>query len=245
MRKAQEKEASDLMQCNVYTCTTCGAELSVNGVEASTFCAYCGQPTIVFSRVSEELKPALIIPFKVSREQAITAIRSRFGQGAFVPDEVKNFEVERVHGIYVPYWLFDTYYYDKQIIKGTVGSGDDRQTKYFMREAECEFTNLTLDASSNLNDESSQRLEPFNMKELRPFEVSYMSGFYADRYDKNSGELGELALNRSGELFDKQMLESCKASNLTIEKSNPVREVRNATYALFPACGAVKTFFQH
>lgn len=234
-QKAREREASDRMECNVYTCTSCGAELSVNGVEASTFCAYCGQPTIVFSRVSEELKPALIIPFKVSKEQAITAIRSRFGRGAFVPDEVKNFEVERVHGIYVLYWLFDTYYHDKQMIKGTVGSGDDRKTKYFLREAECEFTNLTLDASSNLNDESSQRLEPFDMKELRPFEVSYMSGFYADRYDKSSKELEDLALKRSGELFDEQMLASCNASNLSIERSNPTRQVKNATYALFPA----------
>ncbi len=226
---------SDTMQCNVYICTSCGAELSVNGVETSTFCAYCGQPTIVFSRVSQELKPALIIPFRVRKDQAVAAIRNRFNQGAFIPKEVKNFEVERVRGIYIPYWLYDTYYYDKQMIKGTVGSGDNKKTKYFMREAECEFSNLTLDASGNLNDESSQRLEPFDMRDLRPFEVAYMSGFYADRYDKTSKDLENLALQRSKELFDGQMLASVNASSLSIEISKPKKEVRNATYALFPA----------
>ncbi len=47
----------DFMDCNIYTCTSCGGELSVNGVEASTFCPYCGQPTIVFSRVSQRMEP--------------------------------------------------------------------------------------------------------------------------------------------------------------------------------------------
>lgn len=233
--QAAVEAQSDTMQCNVYICTSCGAELSVNGVETSTFCAYCGQPTIVFSRVSQELKPALIIPFRVKKDQAIAAIRNRFNQGAFIPNEVKNFEVERVRGIYIPYWLYDTYYYDKQMIKGTVGSGDNKKTKYFMREAECEFTNLTLDASGNLNDESSQRLEPFDMRDLRPFEVAYMSGFYADRYDKSSKDLESLALRRSQEMFDGQMLASCNASSLSIEISKPKKEVRKATYALFPA----------
>ena len=149
--KAEAKEAEkasvqddETMECNIYSCTACGAELSVNGVEASTFCAYCGQPTIVFSRVSQELKPKWIIPFKIKKEEAVETIRARFRQGMFVPKAVKNFEVEKVHGIYIPYWLFDTYYYDSQIIRGTVGRGKYKSTKLFKRVADCEFDKLTL-----------------------------------------------------------------------------------------------------
>lgn len=235
----EEKNASTqddkTMECNIYSCTACGAELSVNGVEASTFCAYCGQPTIVFSRVSKERKPEWIIPFKVRKEEAVEAIRGRFRQGLFVPKEVKNFEVEKVHGIYIPYWLFDTYYYDSQIIRGTVGSGKHKRTKRFKRVADCEFTKLTLDASKQLNDESSQRLEPFEMEELRPFEVAYMSGYYADCFDQNTKDLRTVAIKRTKELFDGQMLATVNARDCTIEYSEPKFEVKQTAYALFPA----------
>ena len=37
----KREQASIKMQ--IMRCTSCGAELAVNGVETSTFCAYCGQ----------------------------------------------------------------------------------------------------------------------------------------------------------------------------------------------------------
>lgn len=226
---------SDTMQCNIYSCTSCGAELAVNGVETSTFCAYCGQPSIVFSRVSRTLKPELIIPFSIQKEQAVAIIRKRFNEGAFIPKEVKNFEVERVRGIYIPYWLYDSYYYDKQLIKGRVGSGKSSHTKYFMREADCQFNKVSLDASSNLNDESSQRLEPYDMRGLREFEIGYMSGFYADRYDRNNKDLRRLAAQRTKELFDEQTMASCSARSKSIVANNPKMTIQKETYAMLPA----------
>ena len=109
-----EPETEDTMECNIYTCTACGAELAVNGVESSTFCAYCGQPTIVFSRVSSEIKPNYILPFSITKEQAVASIRNQLKKGFFISNEIKNFSVERVRGIYIPYWLFDIHYADSQ-----------------------------------------------------------------------------------------------------------------------------------
>lgn len=230
-----QSTSDNTMECNIYTCTACGAELAVNGVEASTFCAYCGQPTIVFSRVSRELMPMYILPFRIRKEQAVAAIREKLNKGFFVPNEIKNFEVEKVRGIYVPYFLFDVYYYDWQRLRGTVGSGKHKKTKYFIREAECEFKRLTCDASKQLNDESSQRLEPFDLRALRPFEAGYLSGFYADRYDMTDKQLTGVAIGRSKELFDKEMMDSVNARNVTIVQNNPRYEVKKAEYALLPA----------
>lgn len=229
------QEAENTMECNIYTCTACGAELSVNGVEASTFCAYCGQPTIVFSRVSKELMPKYIVPFRIQKDQAVNGIREKLNKGFFVPREIKNFEVERVRGIYVPYFLFDVYYYDHQRLKGTVGSGKHKKTKYFLREAECEFKRITCDASKQLNDESSQRLEPYDLRVIKPFEAGYLSGFYADRYDMTDKQLTGVAVGRTKAMFDEQMKRSVRASNVHIIESNPSFKIRNAEYALLPA----------
>lgn len=226
---------SETMECNIYTCTACGAELAVNGVESSTFCAYCGQPTIVFSRVSLEVKPKYIIPFSVTKEKAVTIIRQRLKKGIFVPKEIKNFDIERVRGIYIPFWLFDIYYADKQYLRGTVGSGKSQRTKYYYREADCNFTNLTLDASRQLNDETSQRLEPYDTHALQSFDIGYLSGFYADRYDMSTEQLQSLAILRAEALFNQEVKHTINAKAIEILKNSPTYQIQNTEYALFPA----------
>ena len=228
-------EQHNTMECNIYTCTACGAELAVNGVEASTFCAYCGQPTIVFSRVSNELMPKWVIPFRIQKDQAVAGIREKLNKGLFVPKEIKNFEVEKVRGIYVPYFLFDLYYYDWQRIRSQVGSGKHKRTITSIREAECDFKRLSCDASIQLNDESSQRLEPYDMRCIKPFEPGYLSGFYADRYDMTAQQLNGVAIGRAKALFDLEVLKSVRGSNKRIIENRPRYRVDNAEYALLPA----------
>lgn len=243
MQMAAGSEAAELaddvddtyMECNIYSCTSCGGELMVNGLETSTFCAYCGQPTIVFNRVSKELKPKYIIPFSVKKDQAVGLIREKLNAGFFVPDEIKNFETERVKGIYIPYWLCDMDYRDKQSLRGTVGSGKNAKTRYFYRAARTSFKNMTLDASLRLSDETSQRLEPYDMKALVDFHTGYMSGYYADRYDVNQDNIKGVALSRARSLFNKQVEQTVKARNVQIIDNKPEFNVRELKYVLLPA----------
>lgn len=231
---ALDEDIGDYMECNVYACTSCGGELLVNGLETSTFCAYCGQPTIVFNRVSRELKPQYILPFSVTKNQAIEAIREKLNQGLFVPEEIKEFETERIRGIYIPYWLCDVDYEDRQSLKGTVGSGKNERTYYYYRKARASFTNMTLDASYRLNDETSQRLEPFNTGELKPFDVQYMSGYYADRYDVERGQIEGVALGRAKTLFDQEVVKSVSANDVKLLKNAPKAMMTDAKYVLLP-----------
>lgn len=225
----------DYMECNIYRCSSCGGELMVNGLESSTFCAYCGQPTIVFDRVSKELKPEYIVPFSVTKEEAVQAIRHKLNEGKFVPDEIKNFETERIRGIYIPYWLCDMDYEDIQSLTGTVGSGKNKKTRYYLRGAKTSFTNITLDASKRLSDETSQRLEPYNTDVLEPFHSGYLSGYYADRYDVSDHEIKGLAMVRAKKLFDQEVIKTVKADNVTILDCKPKFYIKDMTYVLLPA----------
>lgn len=233
----QEYDLSDdeFMECNVYRCTACGGELITNELESSTFCSYCGQPTIVYDRVSKELKPKYIIPFAVTKQQAENVMRRKLNKGLFVPKEIKNFEVERLRGIYIPYWLCDMHYHDQQCWSGEVKSGKSTVKRYFYREAETIFEQMTLDASERLNDESSQRLEPFHMDGIKPFASSYMSGFYADRYDVSSTDIKRVAINRAKDLFDAEVEKTIKASSTKLVSFGPTMDIRKLDYAMLPA----------
>lgn len=225
----------DLMECQIYSCTACGAELAVNGVESSTFCAYCGQPTIVFNRVSSTKKPKYIIPFSITKDQAVTSIRNHLSKGSFVPMEIRNFSVERVRGIYIPYWLYDIQYSDEQYLSGEVKSGKSTVTKYFYRSAAATFYDVTMDASKQLNDESSQRLEPFDTVAIQDFEPSFLTGFYADCFDMSKEQMESAARGRCMQMFNEQVEKSVNASNVRILRNSPKLEVRKTEYAMFPA----------
>ncbi len=228
-------ESKDEMQVDYYSCTACGAELAVNGVETSTFCSYCGQPTVVFDRVSSAKRPEYIIPFSVPKEEAVNLIREYIEKGAFVPKEIKNFEVERVRGIYIPFWLYNVEYSDTQFLTGEVGSGKSSHTEYFMRKAKVVFHDFTLDASKQLNDGVSQRLEPFDTRGLVPFHSAYLSGFYADCFDYKSEEMEGLATFRCRNLFNSEVQKTVRADKIRLEASNPYSNVTDSKYAMLPA----------
>ena len=213
--------------------------MNVNDNECSTFCAYCGQPTVVFDRVARMKKPQFIIPFSVTKEQAVLFLRQKVSSATYVPDEVKNFSIDKVVGIYIPYWLYDMEYSDAQYIKGKVGSGKNSREYYYYRAADTFFRNVTLDASRQLNDESSRRLEPYQTEQLIPFETSYLSGFYSDRYDVSPEILRSQAVKRAAERFDDALLKGVVAeehlSSINTIKKNPRHNVTDVKYAFLPA----------
>lgn len=233
-RTPEELDTDEMMECNIYNCTACGAELMINDVESSTYCAYCSQPTVVFNRVAMHKRPKLIIPFKVSKNQALSIIRNRLNKGAFVPQEIKNFKVDILRGIYVPYWMVDIDYNDSQMIKGKVKSGKNTVTRYFYRKGEARFRRVPVDASKRFNDYSSQRLEPFDRDGFVDFNPQYLSGFYSDCSDEEAGAVDYKASFRAKEMFDMETLDSVNASSKKIIQRNPQFRVNEKTYAMMP-----------
>ena len=239
-RKNEEKAKEESrmhasVKMQIMRCTACGAELAVNGVETSTFCAYCGQATVVQDRVDDYLKPDYIIPFKVTRDTAENIIRMQLNKGFFVPKGIKNFEVEKIRGIYVPFWMFDMHYSDRQFYKYSKKQGKTTVTRYEYFEAKTFFKRLTLDASLNLNDDSSARLEPYDMRQLQEFDMAYLSGYYSDRFDVGVADITGNAVLRAGELFNEQAMKEIKHKSGKLVKNDPDFNVSKTDYALLPA----------
>lgn len=225
-------QTHETMKYQVCTCTSCGGELLVNRVEASTFCAYCGQPTIVFDRISDELKPDYVLPFKITSEQAVERIRQRFSKGFFVPNEIRNFEIERVRGIYIPYYLVDVYCHGKQTMRG-VDCEKHTEMKY-TREADCEYRGLLFEASKKLSDDYSMLLGGFDVSGLKPFDAGYLSGFYADRFDTPFKKIRNKAHEKVKKDFEHKMIKSVNAKDISVLWHRSESEVRKKEYALMP-----------
>lgn len=234
------QEAEEFMETNIYHCSSCGAELMLSGTEASTFCSYCGSSTIVFDRVSKEVRPKWIIPFKLTQEQALRSIKENFSKGDYIPSKIRALTVDKVHAIYMPYWLFDTDIRRRMEVEVRSDDGIFR----YMRDASCRYKNVTFDAAKRLNNEMSRRLEPFHTEDLVDFDVAYLSGFYADRYDVTKEATKTANLQRCREFLDDAILDSCPHANkmgigslLNYKKKDVWEkyEIEKAEYALLPA----------
>lgn len=238
MNEVYGTDSEELMDCYVYTCGSCGGEIIINGSEASTKCIYCGNSAVVFSRIAKQKRPRYIIPFSVSKDEAVGAVRKLFKKGMFIPKEIKNFKAENVRGIYIPYWVVDCDHKGSVVIQGTVGSGKSRRVVFYGRAGRMSLKDLPLDASKMLSDESSSRLEPFNMRGMKDFDEDYLLGFYSNASDITYGDLRSAACQRANAYFNKLALDSvrgCSDKKIASEQHITDIDYDRLRYAMFPA----------
>lgn len=232
----KDDTVAEEMECSVYKCTSCGAQLILNDVEVATYCAYCGQPTIVFDRMVRHKRPKYIIPFSITKNAALVNIREKFMKGSFVPREIRYFNPDLLRGIYVPYMLYDVHCKDRQLIKSTVSSTGprDSSTKYYYREAVGAFQEIPVDASSQIANEFSERLEPYWKNGMIEFKAEYLSGFYADLKDDDFPYLKQIARTRASQMLDEQIQKTVPGQDKAILSSHPHYAFEKVEYALFP-----------
>jgi len=222
----------------VYTCGHCGAEVITSDTESSTFCVYCGNPAIVFSRVSKEYRPDGIIPFKITKAEALSKIKSKFENNPIVPKDIEvGFKPENMRGIYVPYWVINADYQEADWISGTVKRGKHSETRYYSRAGEVKFKNVPVDGSRILNDDVSLRLEPFYLEDSKDFDEDYLNGFYSNTSDMDIMDLRESASKRCHKLFADEVLKSIprNARNVKIRDSIYWADIQDdPIYMMFP-----------
>lgn len=241
MAREQEEESEfglneEYMTTNLYKCTSCGSRLMINRNEASTFCSYCGQPTIVFDRVSEELKPDRILPFAIDAKQAVELIKKKFKKKLFIPKEIKQLTVDKIHGIYIPHWLYSIHMRKRANVVGIKQVGRIMYEQKYYRDIEADYDKVLICADTQIDSNLIQRLYPFTgLTLLEPFEPGYLSGFYADKAGMVAKGAEKMAVNKCRDYIDSTIWRSTGA---TLPKGMPQQStayyVKDVEYALLP-----------
>ncbi|MGN0466580.1 MAG: hypothetical protein ACI4F9_09585 [Lachnospiraceae bacterium] len=182
----------------IFKCSSCGAELLTDENTTSTFCSYCGNATLIESRVTGENAPTYIIPFKYKKEKAIEEFSNWCKKGVLTPNIFKDSTtIEKISGIYVPFWLFDV---DGQLQASgectKVRHSSDEEydyvhTSYYHihRDINASFSKIPADASKKMDDAIMDKLEPFYYDELQDFNMAYLSGYLSEKYNMDFEEL--------------------------------------------------------
>ncbi|MBQ7130574.1 MAG: hypothetical protein IJO21_06005 [Oscillospiraceae bacterium] len=186
-------------QIRSFVCDACGGQLITDDHTAATFCPYCGNPTILPGRLSGGLKPDGVIPFKTRREDAQAAFLKLCSGKPLLPKLfTEQQQVEKITGIYVPFWLCDCEAeFDGSFRATRLHTWSDprfiyTKTDHYLlrRRGQAAYAGIPMDGSSKMEDAFMESIEPFDYGELVDFDMAYLSGYLADKYDVDaaSGE---------------------------------------------------------
>jgi uncharacterized Zn finger protein (UPF0148 family) len=189
-----EEEAAHM---RAYSCPSCGAQLICDENTAATSCPYCGNPTVVPAQFDGALRPDYIIPFRLKKEEAVRKLSEFYKGKPLLPTAFKNNNhIEEIKGVYVPFWLYDgdaatdLAYHATRVHSHSSGDYLVTVTEHYQveRQGTVRFRMVPADASSKMPDEMMDAIEPFRYDDLIPFDMSYLPGYLADKYDVSAEE---------------------------------------------------------
>jgi len=237
----QEGETEGL---RVYTCNSCGGEIVADETTGASECPFCGNPVIMTGQFAGDLKPDLVIPFKVDKKAAVAALQGHYKGKLLLPKVFKNQNhIEEVKGLYVPVWLFDTdaNAYVRYRATKTRHWSDSQynytETSHFAvtRAGGIGFDNVPVDGSTKMDDTLMESVEPFDIAEAVDFRTAYLSGYLADKYDVDAESSVERA-NQRIRTSTESAFESTVTGYTSVTPETTIINLENgrARYALYP-----------
>ena len=230
---------------SVYTCDSCGGQIITGVNTSSTICPYCNSAVLVKSKISGDLKPDIIIPFKLTKEDSSEAFKKYFKKKFFIPGAFKKEnQIEKQNPLYVPYWIFGADAAGEANFKGDIvrtwSDGDYRYKEVshyrLWRSGSIAFDNIPVDGSRKMPDDLMESIEPFDANHHEAFLSGYLSGYSAERYDVSLSECEKRANTRMREGTVNALASTIGARYENVSVTGSDIETFNewSKYALYP-----------
>ena len=234
----------DAASLPVYNCVSCGAEVIAPAEQMALTCPYCGNNIVLTDKASGRLRPDGVIPFRIESAGLPDAVNRFYRDKKLLPRRFfSESTMGKVTGVYVPFWVFSgtlsgtlTYSGEKS---SSTRKGDYvtvRTAHYRLnRGASLAYAELPVDASTKVDNKLMDSLEPFRTEEAKPFDMRYLAGFTADRFDQEKKDTATRAEARMRSSSDSLVRAAAGAGYESVKRSGgTLRANLQAKYLLFP-----------
>ncbi len=229
---------------NTYSCQSCGGEIVGDETTAATSCPYCGNPVVFMGQFSGDLKPDYVIPFKLDKKAAKEALLNHYKGKVLLPKHFRDQNnIDKIKGVYVPFWLFDAdanahiRYKATRVRHWSDNSYNYTETSYFsvIRGGNIGFQRVPVDGSSKMPDDLMESIEPYNFNDAVDFQTAYLAGYLADKYDVDAEQSIVRANQRIKRSVEDSFRNTVKGFSTVIPESSYVNLSNGkAKYALYP-----------
>lgn len=185
-------------------CSGCGATVLFEPPQLTGACSFCGANIVTQPKAADPLiAPDGVLPFAVRNEDAHTSVKTWLASRWFAPNALKRVaRPEGIHGVYLPFWTFDAesdssytgergdYYYTTETYYANENGRQVQRTRQVRHtrwtpaagQVQVGFDDVLITATTAVGRGHLDRLEPWDLDTLKPYEPGYLSGFQAQRY---------------------------------------------------------------
>ncbi|MBQ9692735.1 MAG: TFIIB-type zinc ribbon-containing protein [Clostridia bacterium] len=205
----QKSNAADFCEhMNEYSCPNCGAEIAAEEHTAADICVYCHSPIVLKGKLSGQMKPDKIVPFKFGKEEAEKKFFEFASKKWFVPKDFKSrTHADKIQGVYYPFWVTDadtvsTLYADATKVRTwRIGNTEYIETSRFAceRAGDIHFEDIVSSAYSQAEKDMLEGILPYPSEALQDFSMPFLSGFQTKKRDIERSELSSEVKQRMDE----------------------------------------------
>ncbi len=227
-----------------YACPNCGAEFATDEQTAAGICTYCHSPVVLKGKLSGQMKPDKIIPFKYGKDEAENKFLSFIKNRWFLPSDFKSrIHADKISGVYYPFWVTDADTYSEinaNCTKLRVWRVADTEytetTKYSVERAgNIHFEDIVTSAISDEDKEMLEGILPYPSDSLEEFKMPYLSGFTAKKRNIESQSVSEEVKSRMNSYAETLLRNTINGYNTTKVQSGRVKIDRiRWDYTLMP-----------
>ncbi|MEO5896170.1 MAG: zinc ribbon domain-containing protein [Vicinamibacterales bacterium] len=226
LREIPDSDRGWLEERRTVQCQSCKVVSVFDPVRVGQNCDFCGSPSLLdYTEIKAPIRPQGVLPFKVDAGSVREQIRKWFSTKWLAPNDLKRRGlVDRIHGVYIPYWTFDAnvvcpwdgeaghYYYTTEQYRDNKGNSQTRQVRHTRWEsASGQITHFFDDepvaGTHGVRQDLLRQVEPFATSELVGYDTAYLSGFVVEHYQVVLIEAAE----RSLESMYSKLMELCAA----------------------------------
>ena len=189
----QEKRHERQGEAKLFSCPACGAQTLASADDVSAECPFCHN-TMIDSKVDEDSIPEIIIPFKITREEAKKRLGDWISSNSSNPASAAiQKRLQQLTGCYLPYHIV------RGTFKGIMDIANQAgESQKYPFNAHLDHT--AVNASKDWDNIFLDGIEPFDFNEAREFDYRYLVNQKAKTQNIPSEELAT-------RIFDETTLE--------------------------------------
>lgn len=223
LRQLEQSKLKVLDNTEVIKCPNCAATFELDNNRHAGDCPFCGTPVVTSTAQARLFQPKSLLPFVITEKQAKDSFDRWISGLWFAPNALTNKarRDEKLLGIYVPYWTYDSYTdtdYTGQ--RGTVYYESERVTVMVNGQARQEvrqvpkihwqpvsghvrlfFDDVLVGATQTLPRAILDQIEPWDLDQLVSYQEAYLSGFTSELYQIDLDE----GFSRAKQIMDERI----------------------------------------
>jgi hypothetical protein len=201
LREIPDSDRGWLAEKRTVQCQNCKAVSVYDAARTGQNCEFCGSPALIdYQEIRAPIRPQGILPFAIDQGRVREQMRAWFRGRWLAPNNLAaKALVDRVRGVYIPYWTFDAhavcpweaeaghYYYTTERYRDNRGNMQTRQVRHTRWEpASGEvrhfFDDEPVPGTHGLRQDLLRKIEPFATSDVKGYDAAYLSGFVVEHY---------------------------------------------------------------